>query len=79
MNINEIKESLHAITKIGGVPFILAMPGVGKSDSVKQFAQSRATDLGLDFYEGPENYDPTKFGFFDLRLATVDSIDLNVA
>jgi hypothetical protein len=53
------------------------MPGVGKSDSVKQFAQGRAKDLGLDFYEGPENYDPEKFGFFDLRLATVDSIDLN--
>jgi len=79
MNINDIKASLHAITKHGGVPYITSSPGVGKSDSVKQFAQEKAESLGLDFYEGPENYDPAKFGFLDLRLATVDSIDLNVA
>lgn len=77
MNINAIKESLELITKPGGVPFITGQPGIGKSDTVKQYAQSKAKDLGLEFYEGPENYDPSKFGFFDLRLATIDSIDLN--
>ena len=76
MDINNIKESLNLITKHGGVPYIQAAPGIGKSDSVKQFAQARAKTLGLDFYEGPENYDPNSFGFIDLRLATIDSIDL---
>lgn len=77
MDINNVKDALALITKHGGVPFITAQPGVGKSDCVKQFAELRAEQLGLDFYEGPENYDPTKMGFLDLRLATIDSIDLN--
>jgi len=77
MDINNIKDALGLITQHGGVPFIIAQPGIGKSDSVKQFAQTRAKQLGLDFYEGPENYDPTKMGFLDLRLATIDSIDLS--
>jgi len=77
MDINNIKDALGLITQHGGVPFIIAQPGIGKSDSVKQFAQARAKQLGLDFYEGPENYDPTKMGFLDLRLATIDSIDLS--
>lgn len=76
MNINNIKSSLQIITENGGTPYIQAAPGIGKSDSVKQFAQARAEQLGLDFYEGPENYDENKFGFIDLRLATIDSIDL---
>ena len=76
MNINELKEALYLLTKNGHVPFITAQPGVGKSDSVRQFAEKQAEDLGLEFYEGPENYDPDKYGFIDLRLATVDSIDL---
>jgi hypothetical protein len=78
MNIQDTKSALRIITANGGVPFILGQPGVGKSDTVKQFAQEQAKALGLDFYEGPENYDASKYGFFDLRLATVDSIDLNV-
>lgn len=77
MNINNVKDALGLITKSGGVPFITAQPGIGKSDCVKQFAQAEAERMGLDFYEGPENYDPTKMGFLDLRLATIDSIDLN--
>lgn len=77
MDINNVKDALALITKHGGVPFITAQPGVGKSDCVKQFAKSQADKLGLDFYEGPENYDPTKMGFLDLRLATIDSIDLS--
>ena len=76
MNINEIKEALSLLTKNGHVPFITAQPGVGKSDTVRQFAESRAEDMGIPFWEGPENYDPNGFGFIDLRLATVDSIDL---
>jgi len=76
MNIDTLKDALGLITKHGGVPYIQAAPGIGKSDSVKQFAQSRAEQLGLEFYEGPESYDPDKFGFLDLRLATIDSIDL---
>ena len=79
MNINDIKTSIKAITEVGGVPFITGQPGIGKSDTVKQFAQEEAAKLGLEFYEGPENYNPEGYGFFDLRLATVDSIDLNVA
>ena len=77
MDINNTKDALKLITKHGGVPFIVAQPGIGKSDCVKQFAQAEAERLGLEFYEGPENYDPTKMGFLDLRLATIDSIDLS--
>ena len=76
MDIDSVKEALDIITKNGGVPFIKSAPGVGKSDCVKQFAQARAKTLGLDFYEGPESYNPDQFGFLDLRLATIDSIDL---
>jgi len=79
MNINSIKKALSLITVHGGVPYITSAPGQGKSDCVKQFAQSEAKRLGLNYYEGPENYDPKGYGFFDLRLATIDSIDLNVA
>jgi len=49
MDINNIKDALGLITQHGGVPFIIAQPGIGKSDSVKQFAQARAKQLGLDF------------------------------
>lgn len=77
MNIDDVKKAVQLITENGGVPYIQAQPGIGKSDSVKQFAQLRAEELGLMFYEGPENYDPEGFGFFDLRLATIDSIDLS--
>ena len=77
MDINSIKAALALITEHGGVPYITAQPGIGKSDCVKQFAQARADKMGLDFYEGPENYDPAKMGFLDLRLATIDSIDLS--
>jgi len=76
MNINELKQALDIVTKNGGVPFITAQPGVGKSDSVRQFAEAKAKELELNYYEGPENYNPDGFGFIDLRLATVDSIDL---
>lgn len=76
MNITSIKEALQVVTAAGGTPYIKARPGIGKSDSVKQWARSRAEQLNLGFYEGPENYDETKFGFIDLRLATIDSIDL---
>lgn len=76
MNIDNIKDALGIITRNGGVPYIQAQPGTGKSDCVKQFAQAEAKALGLDFYEGPENYDENKYGFIDLRLATIDSIDL---
>lgn len=77
MNIDELKQAIHTVTQNKGVPFITAQPGVGKSDSVKQYAESRAKDLKMDFYEGPENYNEDSFGFVDLRLATIDSIDLN--
>lgn len=77
MDINTLKQALSIVTKTGGVPFIQSAPGVGKSDTVKQFAQSKAEELGLDFYEGPENYNPDAYGFIDLRLATIDIIDLS--
>ena len=77
MDINNVKDALALVTQHGGVPFIVAQPGIGKSDCVRQFAEARAKQLGLEFYEGPENYNPNKMGFLDLRLATIDSIDLS--
>ena len=78
MNINQIKESIKIISKEGkgDVLMITAQPGVGKSEAVYQAAQEEAEERGMDFYEGPENFDENKFGLIDLRLATVDTIDL---
>ncbi len=77
MNTNEIKHAMHLLTKNDDVPFITGRPGGGKSDTIKQFAQEKAKELGLEFYEGPENYDPIKYGFIDLRLNSIDVIDLS--
>lgn len=76
MNSNEIKNAIGLVTANGGVPFITSSPGLGKSDTVRQYAEAKAKELKLKFFEGPEAYDENKFGFIDLRLATIDSIDL---
>jgi len=77
MNTTELKQAMRLLIANDDVPFIVGKPGGGKSDTVKQFAMQMAKDLDLPYYEGPENFNSDNFGFIDLRLNSIDVIDLS--
>lgn len=77
MNTNELKQALKILTDNGDVPFVSGAPGLGKSECVKQFAAAQAKELGKEYYEGPEFYNVDNYGFIDLRLNSIDVIDLS--
>jgi len=76
MNINEVKESLGFLLPRNIVPFITGQPGIGKSEAVRDFAKTEADKLGMPFYEGPENFYESGFGFLDFRASVHDVTDL---
>lgn len=78
MKINEVKEALNYVTKIGLCPLLMGQHGIGKTDSVKQFAlengynfidlrlgtQEPGDLLGLADFEKDENGEIIATKFF---------------
>lgn len=82
----EMDNIIHGRDNNGLVIFVKGEPGIGKSDVVKQVAQSIAKDMKLSFHEvgqpAPEDESGKSitsdklFGFGDLRAPLLDVTDL---
>ena len=74
VNHNELKEQIKVAYDTKTPLFIWGTTGIGKSDSVKKFAEQTAKSLGLEFSE--DEVEDDKFGFIDIRISQLEPSDL---
>ena len=72
---SQTMEMLHIMKESGTVPLVLGSVGVGKSETIYQFAESLAEKEGLTV--SWDNASPTakQFGLVDFRLSHFESVD----
>ena len=68
-------EMMHLMKNAGQTPLVLGSVGVGKSETIYQFAESLAEEEGLSV--SGDNASPTskQFGLVDFRLSHFESVD----
>ena len=68
-------EMMHLMKNAGQTPLVLGSVGVGKSETIYQFAESLAEEEGLSV--SWDNASPTskQFGLVDFRLSHFESVD----
>ena len=78
MNITDLKIAIKYIMDSDSklVPYAEGVPGLGKSDIVREIAKERAFEQKLPFYEGPDKFNAEEFGLIDLRLNQLEPSDL---
>jgi len=78
MNIIDAKRAVKYILGSDSklVAYLEGVPGLGKSDLMRELSKELANEQKLPFYEGPENFNVDEFGLIDMRLNQLEPSDL---
>lgn len=74
VNHTDLKKQIEIAYETKTPLFIWGTTGIGKSDSVRNFAKEMAKKLGLEFSD--DEVEDGKFGFIDIRISQLEPSDL---